>query len=222
MAMWRDFPAKLAAMTGCGALVYSRLGYGRSDPCSLPRPIGFMHEEGLQVLPEVLAVAGVRRCVLIGHSDGGSIAIIYAGGTLAAPLCGLILEAPHVFCEPVTRQSIRRATAQYHHGDLRQRLEKYHGVNTACAFEGWSGVWLHPDFVAWNIEPYVAKINVPMLLIQGEHDEYGTMAQIKAIARQARAGADVLLLPDCGHAPHRDQEAATLQAMTDFISRIIS
>lgn len=222
VAMWRDFPAKLAAMTGCGALVYSRLGYGRSDPCSLPRPLGFMHEEGLQVLPDVLAVAGVRRCVLIGHSDGGSIAIIYAGGTVAAPLCGLILEAPHVFCEPVTRQSIRQATAQYHHGDLRQRLEKYHGANTACAFEGWSGAWLHPDFVAWNIEPYIAKINVPMLLIQGEHDEYGTMAQIEAIARQAHAGAEVLLLPDCGHAPHRDQEAATLRAMTNFISRIVS
>lgn len=221
VAMWRDFPAKLAAMTGCGAFVYSRFGYGQSESCALPRPLTFMHEEGLRVLPEVLATAGIRQCVLIGHSDGGSIAIIYAGGTLAAPLRGLILEAPHLFCESLTRQSIERVTAQYHQGELQQRLEKYHGANTACAFEGWSGAWLHPDFVSWNIEHYVAKINVPILLIQGEQDEYGTTAQVEAIARQARAGVDVLLLPDCGHAPHRDQEAATLQAMSAFVSRII-
>lgn len=220
VAMWRDFPAKLAAMTGCGALVYSRFGYGRSDACTLPRPVRFMHDEALRVLPRLLAAIGVRECVLIGHSDGGSIALIYAGGTAAEPLRGVIAEAPHVFCEEMTVRAIRRAKERYERGDLRQRLLKYHGANTDCAFYGWSDTWLQADFLQWNIEAYLPAITVPILVIQGESDEYGTAAQVDAIARQAGGPVKVMLVPQCGHAPHRQHEALTLQAMARFIARI--
>ena len=220
VTMWRDFPAKLADATGCGALIYSRLGYGRSDPCQLPRPVRFMHDEGLDVLPQLLVVAGIRECILIGHSDGGSIAIVYAGGTPAPPLRGLITEAAHVFCEALTRQSIRSAKDAFLNGDLRAKLKKYHQSNTDCAFWGWNGAWLHPDFVDWNLEEYLPGIRVPMLAIQGEDDEYGTPDQVDAIARQAGAGVQVLMLPDCGHSPHKNQEAATFEAMNSYIQKI--
>jgi len=215
VAMWRDFPAELAAATGCGALVYSRLGYGCSDPCSLPRPVRYMHDEGLRVLPELLDVAGIRECILIGHSDGGSIAIIYAGGTPATPLRGLITEAAHVFCEPLTLRSIREAKLAYTEGGLRGKLQKYHGENTDCAFWGWNGAWLDPEFERWNLEEYLPTIKVPTLAIQGEDDPYGTPAQVETIARQN--GAKVLMLPACGHCPHRDQHDTTLRAMGDFV-----
>lgn len=221
VSMWRDFPAKLAAATGCGALVYSRLGYGSSDPCPLPRPIDFMHGEGLQTLPGLIETAGIRDCILIGHSDGGSIAIIYVGGTAALPLRSLITEAAHVFCEDISIRSIEAAKTRYRKGDLRPKLETYHGPNTDCAFRGWNDVWLHPDFIHWNIEEYLPGIKVPMLAIQGEQDEYGTLAQVEAIARQAGAGADTEILPRCGHAPHKDRRNATLKTMAGFISRIL-
>jgi pimeloyl-ACP methyl ester carboxylesterase len=220
VAMWREFPAKLAAATGCGALVYSRLGYGRSDPCLLPRSMDYLHREGLAVLPELLRVAGIRKCVLIGHSDGGSIAIVYAGGTPAGPLCGLITEAAHVFCEELSIRSIEQTRETYLHGSLHQKLKRYHGTNTDCAFRGWSDAWLSPAFAAWNIEAYLPGIKVPFLAIQGEADEYGTPAQVEAIARRTGKGTEVMLLPDCGHSPHEDQEIATLEAMKHFISRI--
>ena len=215
--MWRDFPAKLANATGCGALVYSRLGYGRSDPCSLPRPVHFMHDEALAVLPEVLTAAGIQEYILVGHSDGGSIAIVYAGGTPAPLLRGLITEAAHVFCEPQTLASIRKAKLDYENGDLRSKLRKFHGPNTHCAFRGWNGAWLHPDFVHWNLEEYLPGITVPMLVIQGDNDEYGTHRQVEAISRKAGAGAQTLLLDECGHSPHRDQEKAVLDAMQAYI-----
>ena len=218
VAMWRDFPARLAAATGCGALVYSRLGYGRSDPCALPRPVRYMHDEGLAVLPALLEVAQVRECVLVGHSDGGSIGIIYAGGTPAAPLRGLITEAAHVFCEDLTLRSIRRAGEAYEQGGLRSRLRKYHGDNTDCAFQGWYGAWTHPEFRDWDLQEYLPRIRVPLLAIQGQDDQYGTCAQAEAIARQAGAGAQMLMLPDCGHAPHRDQPDAALKAMAAFVA----
>ena len=218
--MWRDFPAKLAEATGCGALVYSRLGYGRSEPCRLPRPIHFMHDEALTVLPEVLVAAGIQECILVGHSDGGSIAIVYAGGTPAPQLRGLITEAAHVFCEEQTLQSIRKAKVAYEQGDLRSKLTKFHGPNTDCAFRGWNGAWLHPDFVRWNLEEYLPGISVPMLVIQGEEDEYGTRRQVEAISRQAGAGAQTVILAKCGHSPHRDQERAVLAAMQAYIKKI--
>ncbi len=218
--LWRDFPAKLSEATGCGALVYSRLGYGRSDPCLLPRPVRFMHDEGLIVLPELIKTAGIKKCILIGHSDGGSVSIIYAGGTAALPLQGLITEAAHVFCEQISVKSIERAKETFLDGNLKENLEKYHGNNTDCAFWGWNGVWLHPDFLNWNLEEYLPKIRVPMLAIQGENDQYGTGAQINSIAEKAGKETKVLMLPDCRHSPHIEKEHQTLQAMTDFIFNI--
>ncbi|MDI6687982.1 MAG: alpha/beta hydrolase [Desulfobacterales bacterium] len=218
--MWHDFPAELSEATGCGALIYSRFGYGRSDPCFLPRSIRYVHDEGLKVLPELIRATGIRDCILIGHSDGGSIAIIYSGGTPAIPLRGLITEAAHVFCEEITIRSIQQARKSYQKGRLRQKLEKYHGANTDCAFWGWNNTWLHPDFVNWNIEEYLPAIKKPMLVIQGENDQYGTLAQVDAIARQAGAGAEVMVLPDCGHSPHNEQKAAILKVMADFISSV--
>jgi len=217
VALWRDFPAKLAAATGCGAFVYSRLGYGKSDPCNLPRPIRFMHTEGLEVLPRVLAGAGIKDCIMVGHSDGGSIAIVYAGGTPAIPLRGLITAAAHVFCEQLSVDSIESARAQYERHNLRQKLEKYHGTNTKFAFRGWNDVWLHPDFRQWNIEEYLPGIKVPMLAIQGVDDQYGTAAQIETIAAKTGPRTQTLLLPACRHAPHAEQEQATLNAMKSFI-----
>ena len=222
VAMWRDFPARLAAATGCGAMVYSRLGYGRSDACSLPRPISFMHQEGLNVLPALLDAARIKACILIGHSDGGSISIVYAGGTPALPLKGLITEAAHVFCEELSVQSIREAKEKYLNEDLRKKLAKYHGDNVDCAFWGWNGVWLDPDFMQWNLEEFLPGIKVPMLAIQGEQDQYGTPAQLEAIAKQAGGEINPLMLPDCAHAPHIDQTEATFQAMQDFILKIKS
>jgi pimeloyl-ACP methyl ester carboxylesterase len=221
VAMWRDFPAKLSKATGCGAFVYSRLGYGRSDPCQLPRSIRFMHDEGLQVLPELVKIAGIREFIIVGHSDGGSIAIIYAGSMPKASLRGIITEAAHVFCEDITIESIKKAKDAYLNGDLRGRLQRYHGNNYDCAFWGWNDVWLHPDFVHWNIEDYLPGINVPVLAIQGEDDAYGTRAQVEAIRRQTTSDTDVLMLPDCGHVPHLQQEARTLEAMTQFILKMI-
>ena len=220
VAMWRDFPSRLADATGCGALIYSRLGYGGSDPCDLPRPIGFMHEEGLTVLSQVLRMANIEQCIIIGHSDGGSIGIIYAGGTPAAPLLGLITEAAHVFCEDLSVRSIEKAKEAFLHGDLRPRLAKYHGANVDCAFWGWNGAWLHPDFIHWNIEEFLPGIRVPVLAIQGENDHYGTQAQIKSIA--CKAGAEVVMLPDCAHSPHHEQPEPTFRAMKAFVLGILT
>ena len=222
VAMWRDFPARLAEATGCGALVFSRLGYGRSDACSLPRPISFMHEEGLNVMPSFLDAADIKACILIGHSDGGSISIIYAGGTPALPLKGLITEAAHVFCEELSVKSIREAKDQYLNGDLRKKLAKYHGDNVDCAFWGWNGAWLDPEFMQWNLEEFLPGIKVPTLAIQGEQDQYGTPAQLEAIARQAGGKIEALMLSDCAHAPHIEQTEATFQAMKEFILKIKS
>ena len=219
-AMWHDFPGELATATGCGALVFSRLGYGGSDACELPRSLRFMHHEGLNVLPELLEKAGVKACVLVGHSDGGSISIVYAGGTPALPLKGLITQAAHVFCEDLTVRSIRAARDRYLEGDLREKLKKYHGPNVDGAFWGWNEAWLHPDFRKWNLESYLAGIRVPLLAIQGREDPYGTHAQVEAIKRRTSGRAEALMLKNCGHAPHRERPRATLQAMQDFILQL--
>ncbi len=221
LSLWRDFPAKLAGAVNCRAFVFSRLGYGASDPCPLPRPIEFMHHEGLRVLPQVLKRAGIHDYLLVGHSDGGSIALIHAGSPDAKGLRGVITEAAHVFCESLTVRAIRRARTRYLRGELRRKLTTYHRANTQCAFWGWNDVWLHPDFRHWNIEAYLPKIQVPVLAIQGENDNYGTGAQLEAIGQQAGKGAETLMLPACGHTPHRDRETQTLTVMGDFIRRLV-
>jgi pimeloyl-ACP methyl ester carboxylesterase len=205
--------------TGCGALIYSRAGYGSSDPAPLPRPVRFMHDEA-EILPKVLEQAGVRDSILVGHSDGASIALIYAGGHPAAGLRGLILEAPHVFTEPHGLASIAKMTEVYRATDLRERLARHHGANVDVAFRGWNDVWLDPGFRAWNIEEYLPKIEVPILILQGEDDEYGTWRQVEAIERRSGGPVEAIALPACGHSPHREQPDRTLAAMAGFVERL--
>lgn len=219
VALWKDFPDSVAAATGLPVLVYSRLGYGGSDACALPRSLTYMHEEGEGVLPQLLQALGVQKHILVGHSDGASISLINAGSGERPDLLGVVAMAPHVFCEQISVTSIRAAGKAYAEGDLKSRLEKYHGANVDCAFRGWCDAWLDPAFMRWNIEAYVDRITVPVLVIQGEDDEYGTAAQVDSIVR--RAGAESVMLPGCGHSPQRDQPDATLRAITAFSRTIV-
>ncbi len=219
VAMWRDFPQRLVEKTGCGALVYSRAGYGNSDPIDLPRPVRFMHDEALITLPLVLDEMQIREAVLVGHSDGGSIAIIHAGGTRDPRVLGLILEAPHVFVEEFGLESTRTIAEDYRSGQLRPRLERYHGSNVDCAFWGWNEVWLDPEFAGWNIEEYLSQIRAPALLIQGEGDRYGTLDQVRKVEAGFQGPVRTLVLADCGHSPHLDQPTQTLEAMRSFIGK---
>ncbi|WP_341911771.1 alpha/beta hydrolase [Ferrovibrio terrae] len=221
VALWRDFPDQLAQATGLPALVYSRIGYGGSSPCVLPRPLTYMHEEGEAGLPALLAALGIQKHILVGHSDGASISLIYAGAKAHDDLLGVAVLAPHSFCEEVSVTSIRAADKAYADGELRTRLAKYHGDNVDCAFRGWCDAWLDPAFMHWNIEDYVARIMVPVLVIQGEDDEYGTVAQVDSIACHAKGGVETFLLPGCGHSPQRDQPAATLKALAGFVEKLI-
>ncbi|HEV2548937.1 MAG TPA: alpha/beta hydrolase [Stellaceae bacterium] len=218
VAMWRDFPAKLARATGAPAIVYSRLGYGRSDPITAPRRVRYMHEEALVTLPALRQKLALDDVVLIGHSDGASIALIHAGSG-AFPVRALVLEAPHVFVEDVSIAGIEAAREAYATTDLPKRLARYH-EDVESAFRGWNDAWLDPDFRAWNIEEFLPGVRVPVLAIQGEDDQYGTLAQVNAIERGVAGAFEKLVLANCGHSPHRDQEPAVLRAMTDFIRRV--
>lgn len=220
LALWKDFPRQVALRTGCRVLTYSRSGYGGSSPCPLPRPLTFMHDEGLDVLPKILAAAGIRQAVLVGHSDGASIALIHAGGLDDRRMVGLILMAPHVFVEELTLDSIRAARTAYETTDLRQRLARYHGDNVDCAFLGWNRAWLDPGFLDWNLEEYLPKIKIPTLLIQGEQDQYGTVEQLVRIEAQLAGRVTRVLLPGCGHSPFRDRPTETLQAVQAFCDRL--
>lgn len=220
--MWRDFPARLSHATGCPALVYSRCGYGRSDACELPRPLTYMHREGLEVLPALLDAADIGDHILIGHSDGGSIALINAGGAPASGLKAVVSMSAHVFCETLSVSSIAEAKKFYREASLRERLAKYHGDNVDCAFWGWNDAWLHPDFMQWNIEEYLPLIALPQLVIQGEDDQYGTVAQVESIEKFSAGPVRVCLLEDCGHSPYKEQAGKSLQAMVDFINTTMS
>lgn len=217
VALWRDFPQRLAAATGWGVMAFSRLGYGGSDPCTLPRPISFMHDEALSVLPAVIQQTGIGDHVLIGHSDGGSIALIHAGGAAMPGLKGVVTMAAHVFCEDICLRSIADARQKYLETDLKNRLAVYHGANTDCAFWGWNDVWLHPDFANWNIESYLPGISVPVLAIQGENDAYGTLAQLASIGKNSGGRTTVRQLADCGHAPHLEKKEMVVPMVADFV-----
>jgi pimeloyl-ACP methyl ester carboxylesterase len=221
---WRDFPAALAAEVGCGALVYSRAGYGGSDPAPGPWPLDFMHHEALTVLPGLLAALGVRDGFLVGHSDGASIALLYAGLAAGAAgaggwLRGLALEAPHLFVEPISIESIAKVPAIYRQAGLAQSMERYHGANAADCLTNWVEVWLRPEFRSWNIEAALPTVRCPVLVLQGEDDAYGTLAQIRALEAGCRGTVETRVLARCGHTPHRQQRAATLAAMTAFLRR---
>ncbi len=219
VALWRDFPEKLAAATGWGVFVYSRAGYGRSDPVDLPRPLDYMTREARFILPMILDAIGFQRGILFGHSDGASIAAIYAGEHADKRVEGLILMAPHVFAEEPGLASIAEAKRAYATGDLREKLARYH-AHVDCAFLGWNGAWLDPLFKAWNIEDFVDRWRVPALLIQGADDQYGTIAQVRAIEARTPQPVASLILEDCRHSAHIEQPQATLDAAVKFCAQI--
>ena len=218
VAMWKDFPEQLAEATGCSVLVYSRYGHGKSERLAEKRTANFMHHEATVVLPELLAQLGIERPILIGHSDGGSIALIYAG-TWPEQVRGLVLEAPHVFVEEFGLRSTVAIRKIYDSSDLREKLARYH-EHVDEMFRGWNDIWLDPQFREWNIEEYLGTISCPTLVIQGENDEYGTVAHVEAIQRGV-SGAQALILPRCGHSPHRDQPELTLDAISKFIAALV-
>lgn len=220
VALWRDFPHRLAEAAGCPVLAYSRFGYGGSSPVPLPRPLDYMERGGRDELPALLDAAGIGDCVLFGHSDGASIALVHAGSVRDPRVRGVIVMAPHVFTEESGLASIADARDAYRRGDLRAKLAKYHGGNVDCAFHGWCDSWLHPDFERWNIEHVLPGIEVPLLQIQGEDDQYGSVAQLEAIEAAVRGPCSTLLLRDCRHAPQFEQAARTLAASVEFIRRL--
>ncbi|HUT49678.1 MAG TPA: alpha/beta fold hydrolase [Alphaproteobacteria bacterium] len=238
VALWRGFPAKLAAATGCQAFVYSREGHAGSDTCTWPRPLDFMQIEGRDRLPQVLAAAGIDEFILIGHSDGGTIALVYAA-EVKTGLRGVIAEAPHVFAERATLDQIRHTRATYETDatdgtdetanepknetgeipGLRAKLKRYHGRNVDSAFYGWAASWLQPGFENFSIEEMIPSIEVPVLAILGSRDEYGTMAQLDRLQKRARCPLEISS-PDCGHTPHEEREQETLALMADFVARL--
>jgi pimeloyl-ACP methyl ester carboxylesterase len=221
VGLWNDFPDKLAKATGCGVLVYSRAGYGQSTPVRLPRPLTYMHDEAHETLPLLLDIIGFERGLLIGHSDGASIAAIYAGSHQDHRVGGLVLMAPHFFTEDMGIASIEEARKAYAATDLRARLARWH-ADVDNAFKGWNGAWLDPDFRQWDITEFLAYIRVPVLIVQGEDDQYGTVKQIEVAERECYCPVEVALLPGARHSPQRDKPEATLKAMSDFVARVLA
>jgi pimeloyl-ACP methyl ester carboxylesterase len=217
VAMWRDFPGRVAHAANCNAVVFSRYGYGRSDPLAEDRTPRYMHDEALIALPELLDALAIDRPILVGHSDGGSIALIFAGAGLR-PIAGVVTLAAHVLVEDLSVASIAAARATYATTDLRARLARYH-ADADSAFLGWNRIWLAPEFRDWNIEEYLPRIACPVLAIQGEDDEYGTMEQMRRIGAQVR-DVELLALQDCRHSPQRDQPEAAIEAITRFVDRV--
>lgn len=219
VAMWRGFPARLADATGCGVFAWSRAGYGASTPVPPPRPVGYMHAEAADWVRPVLDAAGVRDCLLLGHSDGGSIAALYAGTQHDERVRALALLAPHFFVEDVSISGIEQARDRYLNADLRDRLARYH-ADVDGAFWGWNGAWLNPDFRAWTITAEAAGIVVPTLVVQGLADPYGTEAQVTALQSVAGAWVRPLLLDGVGHAPHLEAATATLDAVAALAAEV--
>lgn len=220
VALWRDVPELLAGSTGWGVFAYSRFGYGNSSATALPRPMMYMHREAEVVLPEVLRAAGIERAVLLGHSDGGSIAAIYAGLGHAAPaLIGLATIAAHFTVEELNVASIRRIKTEYETGTLRQRLARYHR-DVDSAFRGWNDVWLDPRFRDFDITKFLPGIRVPILALQGEVDPYGTAEQLRVFEANVSVPITTKLIAGAQHSPHLEAKDATLAAITGFIAKL--
>jgi pimeloyl-ACP methyl ester carboxylesterase len=219
-ALWGDFPQSLQAATGMGVFVYSRAGYGASSPVTLPRPLDYMSREALDVLPALLDAIGFTRGVLLGHSDGASIAAIYAGGTPDHRLRGVVLIAPHFVVEDVSVTSIAGIRKTYETTDLRTKLTRWHR-NVDNAFYGWNDAWLDPNFRRWDISEYLAYIRIPVAILQGEGDQYGTLRQIEIAEEECYCPVDVTLIPGSGHSPHRETPELTLVTVSEFIRRIL-
>lgn len=214
VATWRRFPDAVARACGRRGLVYSRYGYGGSGPAAVPRPVGYLHDEATHVLPALLHRLSTDRPVLVGHSDGASIALLHAA---AHPVAALVLMAPHVFVEPETLAGIEAARESYREGGLARRLAGFHD-DAETAFRSWTGVWLSEEFRTWNIEGALRHVRCPVLLIQGDGDQYGTVRQLEAIEAGVTGPVQRVLLPRCGHSPHLEQPAATRDAVADFLA----
>lgn len=214
--LWRDFPVELSRATGFGVFAYSRAGYGQSDPTELPRPLDYMTQEAVDVLPVALDAIGVQRAVLLGHSDGATIAAIHAGCVVDPRIFGAVLIAPHFFTEASGLLAIENARDAFNNGDLRARLAKYH-AEPDNAFRGWNDSWLHPDFKQWHIADVLGTIQCPILAIQGRKDPYGSLAQIDVVKqRVVHARVSTLIVDDCQHAPHLEHAQAVTTAIADF------
>jgi pimeloyl-ACP methyl ester carboxylesterase len=218
--LWGDFPKALSAATGAGVFVYSRAGYGRSSSVALPRPLNYMDDEALTVLPQLLDDIGFRRGLLVGHSDGASIATIYAGSVQDHRIRGLALIAPHFFVEDMGIAAIAEARDAYARSDLRQKLARWH-ADVDNTFRGWNDAWLDPDFRKWDITEMLAYVRVPILIVQGTDDQYGSERQITVAQEECYCPVEVCWLPNVRHSPHRDAPEATLATVADFVNRLL-
>jgi len=218
--LWGDFPEKLQAATGAGVFVFSRAGYGASSPVQLPRPLDYMHIEATDVLPEVLDAIGFRRGLLLGHSDGASIAAIYAGSRQDHRVQGVVMIAPHFIVEDISVKSIAEIKVTYESTELKAKLARWH-KHVDNAFYGWNGAWLDPKFRDWDISEYLAYIRVPVAIIQGERDQYGTMRQVEIAREECYCPVEVTEVPEAGHSPHREAPGATLDAITQFAGAVL-
>ena len=220
VGMWEDFPEKLQAATGAGVFVYSREGYGQSSPVTLPRPLSFMHQEAQQTLPQILDTIGFQRGLLVGHSDGASIAAIYGGSHQDHRVGGLVLIAPHFIVEDATIAAIAAMRKAYDLTDLRARLGRWH-ADADATVHGWSDVWLKGDFRKWDLTEFLAYIRVPVLIVQGEDDNYGTVRQIEIAQEECYCPVEVALLPGVKHAPQREAPEVTLETISEFVGRVM-
>jgi pimeloyl-ACP methyl ester carboxylesterase len=219
-ALWGDLPERLAEATGAGVFAYSRAGYGASTPVALPRPLDYMQREAQDTLPRVLDAIGFRRGLLIGHSDGASIAAIHAGTMQDHRVRGVALIAPHFIVEDLSIASIAAIRQDYETGDLRRRLARWHG-DVDNAFYGWNGAWLDPAFRAFDISDVLATIRVPVAVIQGAKDQYGTLRQVEIAEQECYCPVEVTVIDEAAHSPQREAPAVTLQVLRDFIDRIL-
>jgi pimeloyl-ACP methyl ester carboxylesterase len=220
VGLWNDFPDNLSAATGAGVFVYSRAGYGKSSAVRLPRSLSYMHDEARGTLPRVLEAIGFQRGLLVGHSDGASIAAIYAGSHQDHRVGGLVLIAPHFFTEDSGLASIAEAKKAYATGDLRARLSRWH-ADVDNAFKGWNDAWLDPEFRKWDITEFLAYVRVPVLIVQGEDDQYGTVKQIEVAQAECYCPVEVALLPGARHSPQREAPEPTLKTISDFVARTL-
>ena len=220
VSAWRDFPALLSRTTGLPVAAYSRAGYGRSSPATLPRPLDYMEREALEWLPKVLDALKFEDVFLLGHSDGASIAAIYAGSVEDHRVRGLVLVAPHFFVEDFGVGEIAKMRQRWDMTDLRERLARHHD-DVDGAFLGWNGAWLDPGFRAFDITECLPYIRVPVLIVQGEADPYGSVRQVEVAVEDCMAPVETLVLAGCGHAPHVERRAETLAGIAAFIGHVM-
>lgn len=214
--LWRDFPESVCVSTGCAGLVYDRKGYGGSDAYGGPWPLDYLQQESQTYLPGLLKACEITKAVLIGHSDGGTIGLMTAA-MQGEQICGVITEAAHIFVEDITLEGIRRAVRAFETTDLKDKLARYHGENTETVFRRWADRWLSPEFYDWNIKDYLPRITCPLLVLQGQGDEYGTAAQVEGIVAGVSGPVQAQLIADCGHVPHFQAKETVLAEMTRFI-----